>query len=620
MRPLRPLIAGLVTVMLVGLVTQTSLTDRNDDNQTHIHHERFTADQEMRMKQQILEADADLTGKLCIRHCILRMEKTISSLNSNMDPNSIQKQLDALKNDHTHMKWASWQSMKTDHNIVASGAPSSQAKQLAKTLTARGTALNDVYQSPIYNRNGHPYALLAVPSPDKKSMLMVEVEMQAVTQVKAHQTKNLRMNLFPSKGKTGVKTIDNDSLRPKNVTNPEENEGTRHFKEHEVIVKFNGDPSIDQIKSMERTIDGRMVREMGPVHLFRSNSLTTKQLMKYFQDQTAIEYVEPHYIYITNEISVPNDLLYQEYQWNLPIIRTEQGWDITRGKKEVVIAVVDTGVDLDHPEFKGKLVEGMNFIDSSKKPYDDVGHGTHVAGIIGAATNNGEGIAGITWLNKIMPIKVLDSSGSGNTYDVAQGIIWAVDHGAKVINLSLGNYAEAQFLHDAVKYAYERDVILIAATGNDNTDQPGYPAAYPEVFAVGATDDSAQLASFSNYGSYVDVTAPGVSIPSTYPENQYAALSGTSMASPHVAGLAGLIRSAQPELQNKEVMELIRATSDDLGSEGHDPYFGQGQINVASALQEAAPHLMSADPPLIRWAQNRWDQIRMNLFQQWGNR
>jgi subtilisin family serine protease len=201
--------------------------------------------------------------------------------------------------------------------------------------------------------------------------------------------------------------------------------------------------------------------------------------------------------------------------------------------------------------------------------------------------NNREGVAGMTWYNKILPIKVLDETGAGSTYSVAQGIIWATDNGAKVINMSLGNYAEAKFLHDAIKYAYDRDVVLIAASGNDNTEQPGFPAAYPEVFAVAATDSAKQKASFSNYGDYIDVAAPGVNIASTYPHNQYAALSGTSMASPHVTALAALIRSVNPLLKNTEVMDIMRKSASDLGTAGKDKYFGYGQIDVTKALEMA---------------------------------
>jgi subtilisin family serine protease len=252
------------------------------------------------------------------------------------------------------------------------------------------------------------------------------------------------------------------------------------------------------------------------------------------------------------------------------------------------VAVVDTGVQSDHPDLQGRLVKGMNIVDPSSPPEDDVGHGTHVAGIIAAQVNNNEGVAGLTWFTKIMPVKVLDSTGAGSTYSVAKGIIWATDHGANIINMSLGNYAEAAFLHDALKYAYEHGVILVAASGNDNTDRPGYPAAYPEVFAVSATDADESRADYSNYGDYIDVVAPGTSIPSTYPGSRYAALSGTSMASPHVAALASLVCAVNPDLTNEEVMELLRQTAKDLGPSGKDNDFGYGQIDVRSALQSAS--------------------------------
>ncbi|WP_235427239.1 S8 family peptidase [Cohnella kolymensis] len=226
-------------------------------------------------------------------------------------------------------------------------------------------------------------------------------------------------------------------------------------------------------------------------------------------------------------------------------------------------------------------------VDPSRPPEDDVGHGTHVAGIIAAEVNNNEGVAGMTWYTKIMPVKVLDSSGSGSTYSVSQGIIWAVDHGAHIINMSLGNYAQASFLHDALKYAHDRGVILIAASGNDNTDRPGYPAAYPEVLGVAATDPNGVRAEYSNYGDYIDVAAPGTSIPSTYPGSRYAALSGTSMACPHVAALASLVKAANPNLGNDEVLDLLRKTAKDLGPAGKDNNFGYGEIDVRAALNSA---------------------------------
>ena len=286
------------------------------------------------------------------------------------------------------------------------------------------------------------------------------------------------------------------------------------------------------------------------------------------------------------ESIVPNDQLYAPYQWNLPAIQTERGWALSRGSDDIVIAVLDTGVQLDHPDLQGRIAEGVNLVGEGA-PEDDVGHGTHVAGIIAATVNNGEGVAGLSWRGRIMPVKVLDSTGSGTAYSVAEGIIWATDHGADVINMSLGNYASAEFLHDAIRYAYDRGVVLVAASGNDNTDQPGYPAAYPEVFAVAATDAGDNKAPYSNYGDYIDAAAPGDAIASTYPGSQYAALSGTSMASPHAAALAGLIKSVNPDLTNEEVMDIMRKTAVDLGDKGRDVYFGYGRIDVMRALEAA---------------------------------
>nr|WP_275983881.1 S8 family peptidase [Paenibacillus hamazuiensis] len=331
--------------------------------------------------------------------------------------------------------------------------------------------------------------------------------------------------------------------------------------------------------------------------------------MDYFRKWDVV-YAEPHFLYLTNDLPqtsantddsvfVPNDVLYSRYQWNLPLIETEKGWSLTKGSQDVVVAVVDTGVDLNHPDLKDQLVSGLNVVSPDSPPQDDVGHGTHVSGVISALVNNNLGVAGMSWYNRIMPVKVLDSSGAGSTYSVAQGIIWATDHGAKVINMSLGNYADAQFLHDAIRYAFDRDVVLIAASGNDNTDRPGYPAAYPEVFAVAATDSQKNKASFSNYGDYIDVAAPGVSIASTFPHNQYAALSGTSMASPHVTALAALIRSANPQLKNTEVMDIMRQTAQDLGPQGKDTYYGYGLIDVVKALESASQNNSS----LANWPQ-----------------
>ncbi|MEH7885241.1 S8 family peptidase [Bacillus sp. JJ1609] len=364
---------------------------------------------------------------------------------------------------------------------------------------------------------------------------------------------------------------------------------TSHYYDHEATVDFLNEPSAEDIDQITRDIKGWVVnKHFDSIYIFRSTVMETPEMIDYFKKRTNVEYVEPNFILMQNQVNLPNDLLYQEnYQWNLPVIGTEQGWDITRGSEEIEIAIVDTGVDLDHPELKNRLVKGYNVLNENNEPDDDNGHGTHVAGIIASETNNNEGVAGITWFNKIMPVKAMGAKGYGTTFDIARGIVWAVDNGADVINLSLGNYQPSQVLEEAVRYAYSKNVVMVSAAGNDGSDQPTYPSAYPEVLSVAAVDYDGKRASFSNYGEYIDIAAPGVYIPSTYFNKQYASLSGTSMAAPHVAGLAALIKSANPELTNTQVINIIKNSAIDLGEKGKDIDFGNGLIDVNSALQQA---------------------------------
>jgi len=367
-----------------------------------------------------------------------------------------------------------------------------------------------------------------------------------------------------------------------------------HYINKQVVVDFKGIPNKETVHTITKAINGKVLNSLESHFTFSSKSMSTTELVNFFTKREDIEYAEPNYLLMQNDnedaqvYTEPNDTLYYQYQWNLPMIQTEMGWGVSRGAEDIEIAVIDTGVDLDHPDLQGRLAEGYNVITEGNNPDDDNGHGTHVAGVIASQTDNDEGIAGITWFNRVIPIKVMGEDGYGSSFNIAKGIIWATDHGADVINMSLGNYKDSDILHEAVKYAFDRDVVLIAASGNDNSSQPSYPSAYPEVLSVAAVDFYGEKASFSNYGDYVDVTAPGVQIPSTYIDKQYASLSGTSMAAPHVAALAGLIRSARSDLSNSEVMEIIKNTSYDLGQRGRDIYFGEGLIDVAEALKASS--------------------------------
>ncbi|MEH7225801.1 S8 family peptidase [Bacillus sp. JJ1566] len=359
-----------------------------------------------------------------------------------------------------------------------------------------------------------------------------------------------------------------------------------HYHHHQVIVDFKKHLTQDEIKQIEKDIEGKLLRKLDSSYIFESNNMKTTEMIYYFEKNKNVEFAEPNYILMQNQ-QHPNDLLYNDFQWNLRMIDSENGWGISQGSDKVKIAIVDTGVDLDHPDLVNRIAGGYNVLKDNNVPDDDNGHGTHVAGIIASQTNNHEGTAGITWFNPIMPVKVMGADGYGSTFDIARGIIWATDHGADVINLSLGNYQGSKLLKQAVDYAYRHDVVMVAASGNDNSSQPSYPSAYPQVLSVAAVDLNGDKADFSNYGDYIDVAAPGVTIPSTYIDEQYAALSGTSMAAPHVAALAGLMRSINPNLSNKEIMDMIKGTSLDLGKAGKDIYFGEGLIDIVQALQQA---------------------------------
>jgi thermitase len=554
--------------------------------------EKLSPQHEILLKQQVVAADVQLTNELCRSQCSLDFHQTISRLNKTNAQGQM-KILQEMQQNHPHMAELVWSSNQGQSKSIGSLNETvlTSLKNEIK-LAKQSVALHKEYHSPPVIVKGQTYFILGVPSDNNKSSLIGVIHQKILNEVAEHQIKNLRIIPYPGDNHWKIESVDTQTLQNVKVDHPEDNEGTSHYHKNEVVVKFKRPPTELELNQIKADIKANRIKKLGDAYVFQANAMDAKQLMRYFKKWN-IEYAEPHYIYLTNEntapadVTVPNDLLYSKYQWNLPIIETEAGWGVGKGSTNVIVAVVDTGADLNHPDLKGRLQTGYNVVDPSSPPMDDVGHGTHVAGVISALVNNNQGVAGMTWYNPVMPVKVLDETGAGNTYNVAQGIIWAADHGAKVINMSLGNYADANFLHDAIKYAYNKDVVLIAASGNDNSEEPGFPAAYPEVFAVAAADSAKKKASFSNYGDYIDVTAPGVNIASTYMHSQYASLSGTSMASPHVTALAALIRSTNPALKNTEVMEIMRKTAEDLGTPGKDKYYGYGQIDVVKALQEA---------------------------------
>ncbi len=281
--------------------------------------------------------------------------------------------------------------------------------------------------------------------------------------------------------------------------------------------------------------------------------------------------------------SYSSDPYYQK-QWYLARIGAPVAWEggITGG--EVLVAVVDSGVDASHPDLRGRVERGYDFVDHDEDASDAYGHGTHVAGIIAAAGDNGEGVAGLAWRARILPVRVLDGSGYGYYSDIIAGIRYAADRGARIINLSLGGGAQSQALQEAVDYARSKGCLLVAAAGNGGLDSLSYPAACEGVVGVGAVDTESRPASFSNRGDALDVVAPGVAIYSTYPGNRYASLSGTSMAAPQVSGALALLMSREPGLGVAEAESRLTGSARDLCDVGWDAYSGWGMLRVDGLL------------------------------------
>ncbi|MBA2624082.1 MAG: S8 family serine peptidase, partial [Acidimicrobiia bacterium] len=280
---------------------------------------------------------------------------------------------------------------------------------------------------------------------------------------------------------------------------------------------------------------------------------------------------------------LPDDPEFPSQRADLEAVRLPDAWDVTTGARNVVVAVIDSGVDLDHPDLAPKLLAGFDVVERDGRPDDDLGHGTFVAGIAAARTDNAIGIAGAAWRSRILPVKVLDSSGFGSDSRVIEGLDWAVDHGADVVNLSLGGPDPNPALDAAVADAVARGVVVVAATGNEADTRPNYPAASPGALGVGAASASGRLTYFSNNGDWLDLVAPGFDVVSTT-IGSYATGSGTSFAAPFVAGAAALVRAVNPTFSPADVAARLLATTKDLGAQGVDPQFGRGMLDVAAAL------------------------------------
>ncbi len=383
------------------------------------------------------------------------------------------------------------------------------------------------------------------------------------------------------------------------------------FRQDRVIIKYKNNISSQSLKG--QTL--RDFRDLNIKVVKLPKGMSVSDAIAYYKSVEGVEYVEPDYI-IKKMDTIPTDTYYPD-QWGMKKIGMEKAWDLHKGSKSITVAVIDTGVDLNHEDLKGNLWKnlneicddgvdndnngfvddcyGWNFVANNNNPQDDDGHGTHIAGIIGAVTNNNKGVAGVNWYVNIMPIKVLDSNGRGDLSSYINGIYYAVKNGAKVINSSLGMPSncsvipEPASLKDAINYANKNGVLVVVASGNygcNNDNTPIYPASIklPNVISVGSSSIRDNLSFFSGYGvKSVHITAPGESIYSTYLNNIYKSISGTSMATPFVAGSVALLMAYKTDLNYLQVKEQILSSVDFVDSLS-DKIITSGRLNVYNAL------------------------------------
>ncbi|AVK50453.1 peptidase S8 [Clostridium sp. MF28] len=278
-----------------------------------------------------------------------------------------------------------------------------------------------------------------------------------------------------------------------------------------------------------------------------------------------------------------------KYEWDISYTEADKAWPLIKQKREINVAVLDTGVDYTHPDLKNRVLKskGYNFVDNNSDTMDDNGHGTHVSGIIAANANDNIGIAGIdgTLDVKIIPIKVLDSNGEGDINDIVKGIKYAADNGADIINLSFGANEKSKLIAEAISYAKSKGVFVVAAAGNDNEDSDNISPAGDGAFTVAAMSYNYKKASFSDYGNCIKVSAPGVEILSTVPGG-YEAWDGTSMAAPVATGIAAMVKAEDPNLSPSQIEDVLDSTAKDIMSKGKDKQSGYGLIDAYNAIKK----------------------------------
>jgi len=356
----------------------------------------------------------------------------------------------------------------------------------------------------------------------------------------------------------------------------------------EVIIKFKDSVSNPQAEDALKNNKSKVKRRgfgRGLTLAEVPARESVKGFIKKIENMPEVEFVQPNYVY-TLDMSV-NDPHAATDQWYLNTIGAYRAWDFTMGSASVRVGIIDTGIDLGHPEFSGRIHAQYNAADNNSDVSDNNGHGTHVAGIIAANANNATGIAGIAPGVKLIVVDVFGEASYASTVSIARGIDYAASQGANVINISLGCYLDDAILRMAIDNA-ARNVVVVASGGNNSTNNMHYPSDYDNSIAVTATTSADTIAAYSNFGAQKDISAPGSGIFSTYLNNGYRTMSGTSMAAPVVSAVAALVLSANPSLSVSQVKDILYNTAVDLGAPGKDDYYGHGRVNAYAAVAVAS--------------------------------
>jgi subtilisin family serine protease len=365
----------------------------------------------------------------------------------------------------------------------------------------------------------------------------------------------------------------------------EEQMSVAEIASEQIIVRYK--PNTDrkalggQIRAL--SVETEEKKDLGDLRMkvIKVPKAARETVIKALSKNPNIEFAEPDTVE-SIDVTTPNDPEYTSApQWVWPKTQTNIAWDTTKGSQGVVIAVIDSGINFTHPEFAGKTVPGKDFVNDDNDPTDDNKHGTAVAGVIGAVSNNAIGVASACWECRIMPLKVMNNSGSGNMSDIVEGIQYAANNGAKIMNLSLSGTGESSSQKSAVDYAHSKGVIVVGSAGNEGTDVPRRPGKYPNAIAVAATDQNDKLTSYSSFGQHVDIAAPGQARVPAHNSNGFITINGTSFSAPTVAGILGLLWSAVPTATPAELRYAIEKTADPCC----DGKIAGGRINAAKALE-----------------------------------